>query len=305
MIRPMTAEGRSSDVREVRLIDAGDGRRLEQFGSRVVDRPASAAVSRRLDGWAWRSADLRYEPGEGWRFGPGVDAEPWPVEVGGLTMELRPTASGGLGLYPEHARNIPWLEACIARRVEAAAGTAPLVLNLFAHTGLATLALARAGAHVAHLDAARSAVAWARRNAELSGLADRPIRWLVDDALAFVAREGRRGHRYDGLVLDPPSFGRARRGARASNAGWSLREDLDELLRACGAIVAPDAFVLVTAHTAGLDPEELATSVEAAFPQPDRPRAATATTPLELTATSGARLNLGWAVRLDPLDAAP
>src|SRR6185369_10707399 len=130
---------------------------------------------------------LRFDAGAGWS-GPAWPAEPWAGEIAGLTMELRPTSSGGLGVYPEHADNLPWLEAEVARLVGVPAATtapatdpmaaapAPSVLNLFAHTGLATLALARAGASVVHVDGARSAVAWARRNAELSNLADRPVR---------------------------------------------------------------------------------------------------------------------------------
>lgn len=161
-----------------------------------------------------------------------------------------------------------------------------MVLNLFAHTGLATLAAARAGAAVAHVDAARSAVAWARRNAELSGLADRPVRWLVDDAAAFVAREARRGRRYDGIVLDPPSFGHA--GGRR----WSLEDDLPRLLEACWAVVTADAFVLLTAHTTGLDGHDLREALRQAFGG-----ASIEVAPLALEATSGSRLDLGWSAR--------
>jgi 23S rRNA (cytosine1962-C5)-methyltransferase len=163
------------------------------------------------------------------------------------------------------------------------------VLHLFAHTGLATLALARAGAAVAHVDGARAAVAWARRNSEPSGLADRPIRWLVDDVAAFVAREARRGRLYDGIVLDPPAFGRAGRHE------WHLETDLAPLLAACREIAAPGAFVLLTAHSDGIDGTALAAWLRAAF---EAPPASMEIVSLELTATSGAKLDLGWAVRL-------
>ncbi|HXG26550.1 MAG TPA: class I SAM-dependent methyltransferase, partial [Candidatus Binatia bacterium] len=204
------------------LLDAGDGRRLERFGRRVVDRPAPAALEARRDFHAWRASDLRFDPGRGWTAAgkpvePAGD-EPWVLVVDGLRLELRPTDSGGLGLYPEHAANLAWVADRVRERVAARSATGeardagsvdpPAVLHLFAHTGLLTLAAARAGAAVAHVDAARGAVEWARRNAALSGLEDRPVRWLVDDAAAFVAREARRGRRYDGIVLDPPSFGR-------------------------------------------------------------------------------------------------
>ena len=213
------------------------------------------------------------------------------MTIDGLVMELRPTSSGGLGLYPEHAANLAWVASRVADRAGAhLGGGMPAVLNLFAHTGLATLAAARAGAAVAHVDAARSAVTWARRNAELSGLADRPIRWLVDDATAFVAREARRGRRYAGFVLDPPSFGRA--GSRQ----WRLADELPALLAACRAIATDDAFVLLTAHTIGRDGHDLRQALRFSFAvggdfSPE-------ILPQELVATSGARLELGWAARL-------
>jgi 23S rRNA (cytosine1962-C5)-methyltransferase len=269
------------------LLDAGDGRRLERFGSRTVDRPAAAASgTRRGDFHSWRRADLRFDPGGGW-FGDAGAKEPWTTVIDGLTLELRPTASGGLGIYPEHAANLSWL----TDRVRERAGTGhepPQVLNLFAHTGLLSLAAARAGATIAHVDASKGAVDWARRNAELSGLADRPIRWLVDDAAAFVAREARRGRRYDGIVLDPPSFGRAGR------RQWKLETELPALLAGCRSVVADDAFVLLTAHTTGLGGSDLLGALQEAFGggakamQADR---------LALEAESGARLELGWSVR--------
>lgn len=268
------------------LLDAGELRRLERFGDRVTDRPAPTALDWRRDSAAWSGADLRFDAGGGWR-GPLVAddgrVEPWEVDLDGLTLELRPTASGGVGLYPEHAANLAWLERQLA------GGGASTVLNLFAHTGLATLAAARAGAAVAHVDAARSAVAWARRNAELSSLADRPIRWLVDDAAGFVAREARRGRRYDGIVVDPPSFGHAGR------RRWRLEDELPALLDGCAAVLTDDGFVLLTAHTAGLDAGALEAMARAAFPS----RATSiATEPMVLAARSGARLELGWTVRL-------
>lgn len=268
------------------LLDAGVRRRLERFGSLTIDRPAPGADGFRLAPDAWTSADLRFDAGAGWS-GPALPAspaEPWPIEIDGLTFELRPTDSGGLGLYPEHAANLAWLAAQVAAR--AVDGAAPQVLNLFAHTGLATLALARAGASVAHVDGARSAVAWARRNADLSGLADRPIRWLVDDAAAFVAREARRGRRYDGIVLDPPAFG------RAAGREWRLEEDLPALLAACRAVAASGAFVLLTAHSESVDGSVLATLLRAGFGS-----GAAEVVPLEHTAKSGARLALGWSLR--------
>ena len=233
---------------------------------------------------AWADADLRFDPDAGWRG----TIEAWTIDMSGLALELRPTESGGLGFYPEHETNVAWLAGQVRAR---ATDRKPSVLNLFAHTGLATLAAARAGAAVAHVDAARGAVAWARRNAELSGLSDHPIRWLVDDASAFVAREARRGHRYDGIVLDPPTFGRA--GTRR----WRLAEELPALLASCRTIAADGAFVLLTAHTTGITGADLAEELGRVFGSRRRPASMEAG-PLVLEAMSGARLELGWAVRL-------
>jgi 23S rRNA (cytosine1962-C5)-methyltransferase len=269
------------------LLDTGVRRRLERFGGLTIDRPAPGADGFRLAPEAWAEADLRFDPGPGWS-GRWWPADPWPIEVAELTMELRPTSSGGVGLYPEHLANLGWLERQIAARSAVGAAAEPLqVLNLFAHTGLASLALARAGAAVAHVDGAKTAVAWARHNAELSGLAERPIRWLVDDVASFVAREVRRERRYDGIVLDPPAFGRA--GGRE----WRLEADLRPLLVACRDVAAPGAFILLTAHSEAVDGRMLVEQLASAFPR--RPIEMTA---LALTASSGATLQLGWAARI-------
>ena len=229
----------------------------------------------------WSSADLRFEPGPGW-IGQGESLQPWTVTIRELTIELRPTSSGGLGLYPEHANSIEWLTSRI--RQPGGGGRSPTVLNLFAHTGLLTLAAARAGASVVHVDGSKTVVAWARRNAELSGLSDRPIRWLVDDALGFVQREARRGRRYDGLILDPPSYGHAK-GRR-----WRLADGLLRLSAACAGIAAEGAFVLLTAHTTGVDDAALASIMLDTF-GPMEP------TRLSLRAESGAVLDLGWSIQ--------
>jgi 23S rRNA (cytosine1962-C5)-methyltransferase len=267
----------------IELVDAGDGRRLDRLGSRLVDRPAPSALwPQRSPGASWAAADLRFERGAGWT---GADRTPWTVAVEGLTLELRPTGTGQVGLFPEQAAFWPWLRGALAGR------DAPSVLHLFAHTGATTLAAARAGAQVTHVDGSRPAVAWARRNAELSGLADRPIRWIVDDALAFTEREARRGRRYDGFVLDPPSFGHGPRGTR-----WELAETLPALLDACAAAAADDAFVLLTAHTIGLDADDLGDALVDAF-EP-APGTDITTEPIEQVARSGATLPLGVAARM-------
>jgi len=264
---------------EYELLDAGDGRRLERFGSRVVDRPAPGAVtSPRARSQSWRDAHLRFDRERGWHG----ETSPWTVTLGDVSLELRPTSAGQLGIYPEHVALWPWLRDAVADRPE------PTVLHLFASTGATTLALAAAGARLTHVDAARTTVAWARRNAELSGLADRPIRWIVDDALAFTEREARRGRRYDGIVLDPPSYGHGPHGSR-----WELPSALPVLLEAAARVATPDAFVLLTAHTTGLEAEDLADMLLAAFGA-----GRIAAEPLQIQATSGAILPLGVAARM-------
>ncbi len=263
------------------LLDAGDGRRLERFGDRVVDRPApSAQAPRRAPAAVWRTADLLFLPEEGW---VGLDLEPWTVRFDGLTLEVRPTAAGQLGVFPEHATFWPWLRDAVADAERLS------VLHLFASTGATSLALAAAGASVTHVDASRPAVAWARRNAELSGLADRPIRWIIDDALAFTRRDARRGRRYDGIVVDPPSYGHGPSGDR-----WELRTALPDLLDAIAAVAAHDAFVLLTAHATGQEPDDLGDALADAFGA----AATTATERIELAATSGAVLPLGVSARM-------
>jgi 23S rRNA (cytosine1962-C5)-methyltransferase len=265
------------------LVDAGDGRRLDRFGGRLVDRPAPAALwAPRLPAADWAAADLTYDRAGGWT---GTETTPWTIAVDELTLELRRTDAGQVGLYPEHLIFWPWLRAALAGR------EAPQVLNLFASTGATTLALAAAGARVTHVDASRPAVAWARRNAELSGLADHPVRWIVDDALGFVGREQRRGRRYDGIVLDPPTFGHGPRGSR-----WELADALPGLLDACAAIASDDVFVLLTAHATGLDPDDLGDAIVDAFDP--APGTDVTTEAIEQVATSGAVLPLGAAARM-------
>jgi 23S rRNA (cytosine1962-C5)-methyltransferase len=267
------------DTTGYELLDTGGGGRLERFGERTVDRPAPTALGSRRDPDAWPTADMRFDRERGWT-GPEADAGPWPIEVGGFTLELRATDAGQVGLFPEQAAMLSWLR----RR------TPGSVLNLFAYTGLATLALAAVGASVTHVDASRPTVAWARRNAERSGLADRPVRWIVDDARAFVAREARRGRRYGGVVLDPPSYGHG-----SGGRSWHLEGDLAELLDALRTILEPDGFALLTAHTPAFGPDRLAESLADGLGR--RPEAVEAGD-LALETAGGDRLELGSFARL-------
>lgn len=267
------------------LVDVGGGARLERFGSRLVDRPHPSAFGERAQPERWRYADLRFDRDRGWT-GPAANEGPWSIELDGASMELRPTDAGQLGLFPEHLAMVPWLRMRVVGRL----GTpptpraAPPVLNLFAYTGLATLTVAMAGGSVTHVDSSRPAVAWTRQNAERSGLADHPIRWIVDDARRFTEREGRRGHRYAGIVLDPPSYGHGTAGQ-----AWQLEDDLDELLDAAAAILEPDGFMLLTAHTPGFDGERLAAATARAV----RGGGSIEHGVLDITTTDGRVLELG------------
>ena len=248
------------------LLDVGDGRRLERFGEVILDRPAPSAeghVAREPRTWA--SADAHFDRAdrgdvahEGWTTISGSPIEPWSIDEGDLRLELRLASSGQVGLFPEQAANRAWIGRQTTRLVEADAHRGgkparPAILNLFGYTGAGTLAGARRGAALTHVDASRPAVAWARRNAELNELADAPIRWISDDAATFAERELRRGRRYAGVILDPPSYGHG-----AGGRPWRLADDLPGLLATCAALLVDGpAFIILTAHTPGFGPDRL------------------------------------------------
>ena len=243
------------------LVDFGDGRKLERFSGVLVDRPCPAADGlARSDAALWTDADARYERSAGsegkWRSGQPLPG-PWSIGHEALILELKPTPFGHLGVFPEQAAHWDW----IAERVHRA-GRSIKVLNLFAYTGGSTLAAAAAGAEVVHVDAAKNIVAWARRNAELSGLADAPIRWIDEDAPTFVRREIKRGNQYDAVILDPPSYGHGPKGE-----AWKIEGDLMTLLEGCRELTrASRAFMLLTCHSPAFGPAELeAALAEAIF----------------------------------------
>jgi len=238
---------------QYQLLDFGEGRRLETFGPWRLDRPCPAAETlNRSAPDAWASADARFErtgaeQGE-WITAGDTMPKRWTISHGQLRFELKRSEFGHVGLFPEQAANWDW----IAREV-VSAGRTLKILNLFAYTGGSTLAAAAAGAEVVHVDAARNTVGWARRNAELSDLAEAPVRWIGEDAMKFVKREHRRGNRYDAVVLDPPSYGHGPRGEV-----WRLAKHLPQLLAWCAALLdGRGRFLLLTCHTPGFTPERL------------------------------------------------
>jgi 23S rRNA (cytosine1962-C5)-methyltransferase len=226
------------------LLDSGAGQRLERFGEVTCVRPDAEAIWRpALPEQAWQSAIARFTPGQEengghWTWSGPTQAR-WAMQYRGLRFWAQPGGSKQLGVFPEQASQWDWIEAQVR-----STGRALEVLNLFGYTGLASLAAARAGAAVTHVDASRKAITWARENQTLSGLSAAPIRWLVDDAIKFVHREARRGSSYDGIVLDPPKFGRGPKGEV-----WEFYKLLPDLLEACRQILSRQPrFVLLTAY---------------------------------------------------------
>jgi 23S rRNA (cytosine1962-C5)-methyltransferase len=230
---------------DYQLLDTGSGRKLERFGSVTLVRPEPQADwPASLPDESWNAAhgsfiSLPRSKNGQWKFSQPVP-ERWVMRRNNLTFWVAPTPSGHLGVFPDQASHWDWLDSLIPSRAVPAK-----VLCLFGYTGLATLAASARGAHVTHVDASQKAIKWARENQSLSQLADLPIRWLVDDAPSFVAREVRRGHTYDGLMLDPPRFGRGPKGEL-----WKVGESLPALLRQCQKLLSPaPLFVLLNTYT--------------------------------------------------------
>ena len=232
---------------DYRLLDSGHGRKLERFGALTLDRPEEQAIwTPRLAKEDWERADAVFtgdvdEEGAGrWRRRPGL-AESWICQHGALSFICRFTSFRHVGAFPEQEAHWPFMrERLLAAK---STGTVPSLLNLFGYTGLASLFAAETGAEVTHVDASKKAIAWARENQALSKLDYRPIRWIVDDAQKFAAREARRGRRYDGVLLDPPKFGRGPR-----NEVWDLFRNLPDMLRLCRELLKPGGFLILTAY---------------------------------------------------------
>ena len=238
------------------VLDAASGEKLERWGDYILVRPDPQVI------WHTGKNDARWsypnghyhrskKGGGSWEF---FDLpKSWTISynagAGDLSFHLKPFAFKHTGLFPEQAVNWNWITEKIRQT-----GREVSVLNLFAYTGGATVAAAKAGAKVTHVDASKGMVTWAKENAAASGLADAPIRWLVDDCVKFVKREIRRGHHYDGIIMDPPSYGRGPGGEV-----WKIEEAIFDLLGLCAQLLNDDSiFFLLNSYTTGLQPATMA-----------------------------------------------
>ena len=273
----------ADDWDDYALLDSGDGHKLERFGSQTLIRPDPQAFwqpSRPVAHW---SADAIFDPKSGdddrgqWRSLSPLAPDHWTMRWNMLTFEARRTPFRHVGLFPEHS--VHWR---YAQELIRGSGRPVRVLNLFGHTGLMSLACAAAGADVTHLDASPKSNGFGKQNQILSGLQDRPIRWISDDAMKFVAREIRRGRKYDAIVLDPPKFGRG-----TKNETWRFEQDLPELLARLRMLISDmPLFVILTAYAVRLSHIALAQALashleglggememgEMALPHSDDPR---------------------------------
>jgi len=228
------------------LLDASDGERLETWGKYSLVRPDPQVIWKGERRHAlWKSADANYRRsrGGGGAWGENRLPEKWTIGYGSLRFSIKPMGFKHTGLFPEQATNWDWFSDLIKR-----AGRPVKVLNLFAYTGGATMAAAAAGASVCHVDAAKGMVATAKENAALSGLTEAPIRYIVDDCRKFMERELRRGNRYDGIIMDPPSYGRGPTGEV-----WKIEESIDDFVALSARLLSDEPlFFLLNSYTTGL-----------------------------------------------------
>ncbi len=235
---------------DYRLLDSGEFQKLERFGPHTFIRPAPQAIwPKSLPKSEWDKAEGEYkyfkgkETGGEWKFSSKLPKDGWIIKFKELSFRVQPTGFGHIGMFPEQARNWNW----IGEQIKSSAREEIKLINIFGYTGASTLAAAHAGAAVTHVDASKASVTWARKNLELSGLGDRPVRWIVDDALIFLKREYKRGRRYDGIIMDPPTFGRGPKGEV-----WKIEDQLSDLMIHCRQVLSDQPlFILLTTHSPG------------------------------------------------------
>ena len=242
--------------KDYEVIDTSGGEKLERWDKYILLRPDPQVIwNTEKKNPAWKKLNAHYhrsnKGGGEWEF---FDLpEQWTVSYGDLKFNLKPFSFKHTGLFPEQAVNWDWFGGIIKDALKKEPKREIKVLNLFAYTGGATVAAAAAGAKVTHVDASKGMVTWAKENAESSGLGDAPIRWLVDDCVKFVERELRRGNSYDGIIMDPPSYGRGPKGEL-----WKLEESIHSFIELTAKLLSKDAlFFLVNSYTTGLSPAVL------------------------------------------------
>lgn len=232
--------------RDYEVLDTGEGEKLERWGDVILRRPDPQVIWPKAEPNLWKQAQACYERSETgggeWNFYQKLP-ERWTISLRELKFYVKPTGFKHTGLFPEQAANWQFMQD----RIRRAGNGFPKVLNLFAYTGGATLACAAAGAHVTHVDAAKGMVLWAKENRDLTGLPEESTRFIVEDAKAFVQRELRRGNRYDGILMDPPSYGRGPNGEV-----WKLENELFGLVDLCAQVLSDTPlFFLINGYTTG------------------------------------------------------
>jgi len=247
--------------KDYELLDSGLEEKLERYGTVVLSRPDPQALwPKKLAGEVWANADAFYvrkeREGE-WRTKKELPKE-WLVQIGGLDMGIRATSFKHTGIFPEQVPNWEWLQNTITKAIETKEKESVSVLNLFGYTGGASLAAARVGAEVCHVDASKSAVAWARENAAASGLSEKPIRWIVEDVITFVEREIKRGNHYDIILMDPPAFGHG-----PKDELWKFEEHFLELIKLCSELLTEKPLgMLINGYAAGYSSLSFAYNLE-------------------------------------------
>ena len=249
----------SDQWQDFELIDCSGGEKLERWGSYTVVRPDPQAIwqtPRNRSEWNRQGGHYKRSSTGGGKWDRGNLPSDWTIGYKDLTFQVKPMNFKHMGLFPEQATNWDWAMEQIRN-----ADREISVLNLFAYTGAATVACLKAGASVCHVDAAQGMVAWAKQNAQVSGVIDRPVRWIVDDCAKFVEREIRRGHHYDAIIMDPPSYGRGPGGEV-----WKLENDLWDFVCLTANVLSDDPlFVLINTYTTGLSPSVLTYMSESIF----------------------------------------
>ena len=244
--------------KDYELLDSGDGMKLERYGDLIISRPETQAIWKTARPELWAKAQATFEWKEGksaWKLNSQVP-ESWPLAWHDCAFTARLTSFKHTGIFPEQAANWEWID----ERVKAI--EAPTVLNLFGYTGIASVVAAKAGAIVTHIDASKQSLDWAHDNARLSGIPEGNIKYLYEDAVSFVKREVRRANVYDGIILDPPAFGRGAKGEV-----WKIEYQLQDLIATTKELLSdkPGSFYLLNGYAAGYSAQSFAQLIESVF----------------------------------------